>query len=85
MSFLHHDGITFHYLDSGEGVPFIFQHGLGGDVTQPYGLFTPPLPFRLLSFDFRGHGETRPPAAWDQPRESFAVTFCWPGYSREAG
>jgi pimeloyl-ACP methyl ester carboxylesterase len=57
MPFLRHDGITFHYLDSGEGVPFIFQHGLGGDVTQSYGLLTPPLPFRLLSFDFRGPDE----------------------------
>ena len=71
MPFLHHDGITFHYLDSGEGVPFLFQHGLGGDVTQSYGLLTPPLPFRLLSFDFRGHGETRP--LGDSEKLSFAT------------
>jgi pimeloyl-ACP methyl ester carboxylesterase len=71
MACLHHDGITFHYLDSGEGVPFLFQHGLGGDLTRSYGLLTPPLPFRLLSFDFRGHGETRP--LGDSEKLSFAT------------
>jgi pimeloyl-ACP methyl ester carboxylesterase len=55
-----HDGLTFHYEDTGEGVPFIFQHGLGGDVNQPCGLFRPPAGVRLLALDCRGHGETRP-------------------------
>lgn len=55
-----HDGLSFHYLDSGEGVPFVFQHGLGGDVNQPFKLFCPPPGFRLLAFDCRAHGETRP-------------------------
>ncbi len=55
-----HDGLNFHYLDRGSGIPFFFQHGLGGDVSQPFGLFLPPVGFRLLSFDCRGHGETRP-------------------------
>lgn len=61
MSFFEHDGIKFHYRDSGgAGVPFIFQHGLGADGSQTFVLFTPPPGFRLLSFDCRGHGETRP-------------------------
>ena len=42
-----------------------------GDVTQSYRLLTPPLPFRLLSFDFRGHGETRP--LGDSEKFSFAT------------
>ncbi|HLN31137.1 MAG TPA: alpha/beta hydrolase [Gemmataceae bacterium] len=54
------DRLSFHYRDLGEGVPFVFQHGLGGDVQQPFGLFQPPHGFRLLAFDCRGHGETRP-------------------------
>jgi pimeloyl-ACP methyl ester carboxylesterase len=55
------DGIQFHYRDEGEGVPFVFQHGLGGDVSQPFGLYAPPpLGVRLIAFDARGHGETRP-------------------------
>jgi pimeloyl-ACP methyl ester carboxylesterase len=60
MPYLTRDGIRFHYGDRGAGLPFIFQHGLGGDVQQPFGLFRPPTGVRLLSLDCRGHGETRP-------------------------
>ncbi|MCH2200526.1 MAG: alpha/beta hydrolase [Fuerstiella sp.] len=56
----HHDGITFHYRDTGQGIPFVFQHGLSGDVSQPCGLFRPPAGVRLISFDCRAHGETQP-------------------------
>ncbi len=55
-----HDGITFHYRDVGQGIPFVFQHGLGGDVNQPCGLFRPPAGVRLIAFDCRAHGETQP-------------------------
>jgi pimeloyl-ACP methyl ester carboxylesterase len=55
------DGITFHYGDSGgSGTPFFFQHGLGADITQPFSLFLPPRHVRLLAFDARGHGATKP-------------------------
>jgi len=54
------DGITFQYRDTGQGVPFVFQHGLGGDANQTFGLFTPPLGYRLITMECRGHGETRP-------------------------
>ncbi|HEY6410124.1 MAG TPA: alpha/beta hydrolase [Ktedonobacteraceae bacterium] len=60
MSFFSADSITFHYLDVEQGLAFVFQHGLGGDVHQTQDLFVPPLPFRLLTLDCRGHGETRP-------------------------
>ena len=60
MPFFIHDGLNFHYLERGTGTPFIFQHGLGGDVSQPFGIFRPPPGFRLLAFDCRAHGETRP-------------------------
>ncbi len=60
MAHFSHDGLTFHYHDIGTGTPFVFQHGLGGDVNQPCGLFRPPAGFRLLAFDFRAHGETQP-------------------------
>lgn len=52
------NGIPFHYQDTGTGRPFIFQHGLGGDVSQPFGLFRPPPGIRLIAFDARGHGRT---------------------------
>lgn len=55
-----HDEIQFHYGDTGSGVPFVFQHGLGADVSQTFGLFAAPVGFRLLGFDCRAHGETRP-------------------------
>ncbi len=54
------DGITFHYRDTNEGIPFVFQHGLGGDVNQPLGLYRPAAGIRLIAFDMRGHGQTYP-------------------------
>jgi sugar phosphate isomerase/epimerase/pimeloyl-ACP methyl ester carboxylesterase len=55
-----HDGINFHYQEAGRGLPFFYQHGLGATVSQPFGLFQPPAGFRLIAFDCRAHGETRP-------------------------
>lgn len=60
MPYFHHDQINFYYQDTDEGLPFVFQHGLGADVTQPFGLFRPPPDIRLLAFDARGHGKTHP-------------------------
>jgi pimeloyl-ACP methyl ester carboxylesterase len=54
------DGIKFHYRGAGQGLPFVFQHGLGGDLNQPFGLYRPMRGIRLIAFDMRGHGETRP-------------------------
>jgi pimeloyl-ACP methyl ester carboxylesterase len=61
MPFFTHSGLTFHFLDEGHGLPVILQHGLGGDLNQPRGLFRPPEGVRFVSFDMRGHGETGPP------------------------
>lgn len=55
-----HADLSFHYRESGQGLPFVFQHGLGGDVQQPFGLYRPPAGVRLLSLDCRGHGQTQP-------------------------
>ncbi len=55
-----YDQMQFHYRDTGEGLPFIFQHGLTGDVEQPFGLFSPPPGVRLIAMDCRGHGLTEP-------------------------
>lgn len=54
------NNLTFHYTDSGMGFPFIFQHGLGGDVKQTAEVYQPQSGIRMLSLDCRGHGETRP-------------------------
>ena len=55
-----HDGLTFRYLDRGEGLPVVFQHGLGGDLRKMHDLFQIAEGYRLLSFDARYHGKTRP-------------------------
>jgi pimeloyl-ACP methyl ester carboxylesterase len=60
MAYFERDGLRFNYREVGSGVPFVFQHGLGGDVNQPFGVFVPPAGFRMLALDCRAHGETRP-------------------------
>src|SRR5262249_38797642 len=60
MATFEHDGIVFHYLDVGQGMPFVFQHGLGGGIRQSAGLFSPPEGIRLLCLDARAHGRTQP-------------------------
>jgi pimeloyl-ACP methyl ester carboxylesterase len=60
MARFERDGIAFHYRDIGHGIPFVFQHGIGGDVRQPAGLFDPPQGIRLLCLDARAHGQTQP-------------------------
>lgn len=56
MAFFESDGIRLQYRESGSGLPFVFQHGLGADVSQPFCLFKPPAGIRLIAFDARGHG-----------------------------
>ena len=62
MPLFERDGLAFHYLDEGDcsGRPFVFRHGLGRDVSQPAGVFSPPPGIRLLSLDCGGHGKTYP-------------------------
>jgi pimeloyl-ACP methyl ester carboxylesterase len=60
MPFFDRDGVRVNYRVEGHGVPFVFQHGLGGDVSQPFGVYKAPAGVRLVGMDFRGHGETRP-------------------------
>jgi pimeloyl-ACP methyl ester carboxylesterase len=60
MSQFTRDGITFHYRDTGDGTPFVFQHGLGGDVSQPLSLYRSGPGIRLIAFDVRAHGKTYP-------------------------
>src|SRR5262245_52154953 len=60
MPFFLHDSIRFHYRESGTGLPFIFQHGLGADLNQSFELLPSVTGFRLIALDCRAHGETRP-------------------------
>ncbi len=67
-----HEGIVFYYEDAGEGMPFVFQHGLGGDCQQTLDVYPPGPEQRVISMDFRAHGRTRPMG--DPDRMDF-VTF----------
>jgi pimeloyl-ACP methyl ester carboxylesterase len=60
ISWFTREDVRFHFRDDGHGLPFVFQHGLGGDVNQPFGLYRPVAGVRLIGFDVRGHGETQP-------------------------
>jgi pimeloyl-ACP methyl ester carboxylesterase len=62
MPFIESDGIRFHYALSGtaHGPLVAFQHGLGGDISQPHGILGDSVHLRVLSFDCRGHGRTEP-------------------------
>lgn len=58
MPYFKHKGIDFHYEIQGNGNPFIFLHGLGGDAMQPKGYFEIQKGIQLITMDLRGHGET---------------------------
>ena len=61
MPFIESGGIRFYYELSGAGGPLVaFQHGLGGDVSQPQSILGHSARLRALSFDCRGHGRTEP-------------------------
>ena len=60
MPFFNRNSLSFHYLDRNTGLPFFFQHGLGGEVEKVFALIELPPGFRLLGLDCRGHGKTTP-------------------------
>ncbi|MBV9169047.1 MAG: alpha/beta hydrolase, partial [Chloroflexi bacterium] len=49
---------TLNYTDVGTGLPFVFEHGIGGDVRQSSKVLSPPSGVRLLRYDARAHGST---------------------------
>ncbi len=59
MPYFEHDDLSFYYTETGKGIPFIFQHGLGGSVDQIIKIYSPPSGVCLVTFDFRGHGKTQ--------------------------
>ncbi len=69
MPFWRHDGIRFRYREEGTGLPFVFQHGLGGDADAPFALFPPPSGVRQICLECRAHGQTAP--AGDPAKISF--------------
>ncbi len=60
MPVFEHDSIRFYYTDEGNGIPLVFEHGLGRDQTHAAELIQPEEGIRIISLDCRGHGQTVP-------------------------
>jgi pimeloyl-ACP methyl ester carboxylesterase len=52
------DGCLLAYDDEGEGLPVLWQHGLGADRTQPAEVFSAIPGIRRLTLECRGHGNS---------------------------
>jgi pimeloyl-ACP methyl ester carboxylesterase len=60
MPYFRHDDLQFHFEEHGSGRPFVFGHGLGGNLNRSLEL-TRQLPnIRLILYDNRAHGRTSP-------------------------
>ena len=63
------NGLTLSYRDNGDGLPFVFQHGLGGDAHQTADVV--PLikdgatPLRVVTLECRGQGSS--PSGNEEP------------------
>ncbi|WP_327085443.1 alpha/beta hydrolase [Nonomuraea sp. NBC_01738] len=60
------DGCGLHYADSGgDGVPVVFTHGAGADhvLFEPQRRHLAALGYRVITWDLRGHGRSRPAGA----------------------
>jgi pimeloyl-ACP methyl ester carboxylesterase len=60
------EGAMLHVADAGGGLPFVFQHGLGGNAGQTAEVFPSGSGRRLITLECRGHGksEAGPEAAF---------------------
>jgi pimeloyl-ACP methyl ester carboxylesterase len=52
------DGCLLAYEDVGEGMPVLWQHGLGADRTQPAEVFPTIAGIQRLTLECRGHGNS---------------------------
>src|SRR5688572_1804730 len=63
-SFFQHAGVQFHYQLIGRGRPFVFCHGLSGDIEHPKQLIKEAPPgWQMIVWDSRFHGLTTPDSA----------------------
>ena len=64
-------GIELHGIDTGTGLPVVFQHGLGGNDGQAAEVFPDGEAFRRLTLECRGHGRS----SLGDPRALSIATF----------
>ena len=58
MPFATSHGVELYYECSGDGLPIVFSHGLGGHVAQVQALFAGVGGIRLALYDNRTHGRS---------------------------
>ncbi|MDW6024370.1 alpha/beta fold hydrolase [Mesorhizobium sp. BAC0120] len=51
-------GLELAVAETGDGRPFVFQHGLCGDALQPADVFPSDIGWRCLTLECRGHGRS---------------------------
>lgn len=56
QSTLARDGAKLKFVETGQGLPVVFQHGLGGDFAQVAQTFPHALNIRRITLECRGHG-----------------------------
>jgi pimeloyl-ACP methyl ester carboxylesterase len=66
MAYFRRNNVEFYFEENGNGSPFIFSHGLGGNLAQVRELIGDLPNVRLILYDNRGHGRT---SAVGDPRE----------------
>src|SRR5262249_15636595 len=71
MPYFRNDGVDFYFEVHGSGRPFVFSHGLGGDLGQVLELVGDLPNIRLIVYDNRAHGRTKP--LGNTARLSFSV------------
>lgn len=59
MPIFNHDGIETYYEVRGNGIPFLFLHGLGGSTEQINNVYEDIEGIKLITFDQRGHGKSK--------------------------
>jgi len=52
------DGCRLAFVDEGDGLPVLWQHGLGADRTQPAEVFPTMDGVRRITLECRGHGQS---------------------------
>ena len=60
MPYFRHDDLDFYFEEHGSGQPFVFSHGLGGNLNQVLELIGQLPETHLIVYDNRAHGRTRP-------------------------
>src|SRR4051812_21282549 len=67
-----HASLSLSVVESGVGKPFVFQHGLCGDASQPAQVFPDDSEFRCVTVECRGHGLSEPGTREDLSIATFA-------------